>query len=1534
MWFRKSKPKTEPRRQTAEQQALDGHAAALAVASMACEAVVIRSDAAFAEITGPFKNLVPHLQDASRAAKIRPVTDLKRLVGMLVGQAASGLRTAGFVDELDGAHEALRSAAGKRLPCVISLTARAGRRQAGSLHGGHDDYHAVADAGLFQLFARNVQEVADLGLIAHRIAELALIPGVCAQDFYRTSQSVQNIQLPQRELIVSYLGRPDDRIEGPTPAQRILFGEQRRRIPRFIDPDHPAGLGGVQDQESFFRAVAAQRPFFAEHLSEIVTRAMLEFGELTGRRYDKVAKYRVDDADVVVLAQGAVVEELHAVTDYLRQEKGVKAGVLNLTLLRPFPGAELTQCLQGKRAVTVLERTDTPLAGDGPLLQEVRSAIDKALENGSVGSKETPYPAYARYRGLSDRPQLYSGIYAVGTEIPAFDELIGVFSNMLPDGAGRRHFYVGVDFGQASRRFPHLQSLQQTLNKAYPHLPELSLPRSTEVGARPSCQVLRIHALSVQGGLFAGNLFARLLAGALDWRVRTIPSGGLERHLVPSSVTLLHGEGDLRSQPITADVILFSSGALLESLASGSRIEQGGTAIVASNAEPEVLWAGLSRRTERWIRDHAVRLFALDARKIAAEAASQPAFIDQLSVWSLLGAYLQAAGFSESQLDQCDEHLATLLGQLFGHRDPLLSEIATSLRRGRDELVELSWQSWAPPERTPTAEPEPPWTVQHLEHERVPLFDQTRFWHSVAYLYHSGQSDEALADPFLATGLLPAGTSAHRDMTTYRLQMPQWLPENCTGCGLCWAHCPDSALPPTIQDAATLVDTGMTECKRDGATMIQMARISGHLAKQAHRLAAKDGMHQYLTMGPLLQDSFEQLVEKMGLDGDALSALTEDFELLRAKLEYWPFAKTEGFFDAPDKLKKGSGLLLSINLNPLACKGCGLCIEVCPDGALAWAEQNESRVDTESDNWALQMKLPNVPDDVLDKHLCATDTGSQVNRLLDRNVYHSMVGGDVAFPGSSVKTAVHLLTAATESVMQARHKAHVDKLSQLIAALQAKIQGQVADVVQINDFAEFAARLSKLDDQDLTLEKLGTVFGDGKPAQHVDQAQLSRLSKLVTELEAQLQHYAGDGAGRARMLITLDPDGDTLWSGAYPDNPHASPWLSHTSGDAPALAEGVIDGITRRLAAEMAACRLAGLELRDAYDPAKAETIREQLDGCAFTDEEWQLVPPLLVLAQPGRTRWEDITSLLDTTYPLLIALLDTDGIRLPSDDEGETGVGSDFGLLALARGDAYVVQTSVGNPGHLIRGVTESLKRRCPALFQIYAPDPHANGIATDKVAEQAQKAYQSRGVPLFAFDPDLQPALLSLDGNPEPGADWAPQELIIKEPSGLGTSLVAPLTLADWAIGEARFRGHFEVLAKGHLNDQMTPLSEYVTLEPAKRDGLTPYINITDARDRQFIASVSPAMTAATEKSRAIWTHLCELAGRQSAPPDGPAPETPPARASSEAIKPASAPDASAHQALSEQLLWLCGYGRDPEFFKQSLREFVMERAKEPEA
>ncbi len=61
-----------------------------------------------------------------------------------------------------------------------------------NVHAGHDDYHAVDDTGFFQLFAKDVQSVADLNLVAHRIAELSLNPGICAQDGFLTSHVIES----------------------------------------------------------------------------------------------------------------------------------------------------------------------------------------------------------------------------------------------------------------------------------------------------------------------------------------------------------------------------------------------------------------------------------------------------------------------------------------------------------------------------------------------------------------------------------------------------------------------------------------------------------------------------------------------------------------------------------------------------------------------------------------------------------------------------------------------------------------------------------------------------------------------------------------------------------------------------------------------------------------------------------------------------------------------------------------------------------------------------------------------------------------------------------------------------------------------------------------------------------------------------------------------------------------------------------------------------------------------------------------------
>ena len=272
------------------------------------------------------------------------------------GLSMVGLRATNFSSGQGIAymHESLYAAAGKRLTYVLNMACRAMTKHALNVHAGHDDYHAVDDTGFFQVFAKNVQESADLNLIAHRVAELALTPGICAQDGFLTSHVIESMRLPERELVKEYLGDPADLIATPTPAQRLVFGDRRRRIPELFDLDAPAMLGVVQNQDSYAQGVAAQRPYYFDHVAPLTDQAMAEFVALTGRSYARATGYRLEDAEYVLIGQGSVVWNAEAICDYLRAQRKLRVGVLNVTMFRPFPSDLVSRLLQGKKGATIV----------------------------------------------------------------------------------------------------------------------------------------------------------------------------------------------------------------------------------------------------------------------------------------------------------------------------------------------------------------------------------------------------------------------------------------------------------------------------------------------------------------------------------------------------------------------------------------------------------------------------------------------------------------------------------------------------------------------------------------------------------------------------------------------------------------------------------------------------------------------------------------------------------------------------------------------------------------------------------------------------------------------------------------------------------------------------------------------------------------------------------------------------------------------------------------------------------------------------
>ena len=162
---------------------------------------------------------------------------------------------------------------GKRLTYVLNVACRAMTKHALNVHAGHDDYHAIDDTGFFQLFAKDVQEVADLNLDRPPHRRARPHPGHLRPGRLPHQPRHRVARFAERELVKEYLGDPRTSSNRRRRRPELVFGETRRRIPEMFDLDYPAMLGVVQNQDSYAQGVAAQRPFYFDHIAELTDQA-------------------------------------------------------------------------------------------------------------------------------------------------------------------------------------------------------------------------------------------------------------------------------------------------------------------------------------------------------------------------------------------------------------------------------------------------------------------------------------------------------------------------------------------------------------------------------------------------------------------------------------------------------------------------------------------------------------------------------------------------------------------------------------------------------------------------------------------------------------------------------------------------------------------------------------------------------------------------------------------------------------------------------------------------------------------------------------------------------------------------------------------------------------------------------------------------------------------------------------------------------------------------------------------------------------
>ncbi|MGE5386740.1 MAG: 2-oxoacid:acceptor oxidoreductase family protein, partial [Betaproteobacteria bacterium] len=1063
-------------------EVVDGNAAVILVEREASDASGAYPAASSAQATAYWAEAAAagHVNASGRALIfVRPESE-HAAAGVVAGMAMTGLRTTGFASGqgLAFMHEAFYAAVGKRLPYVLNMGCRTLTKAALNAGAGHDDYHSVDDTGFIQMLAKNAQEAADLNLIARKTAELSLTPAIVGQDGGATTDGIESVQVPERDLVAAYLGRPDDLIDTPTPAQAMLYGPKRPRVPALWDVDSPLMSGSVQNQDAYMQATAAQRPYFFDHIGEIADRCMAEYAELTGRPYGRIGTYRVEDADYLIVGMGSMTVQAEGVADWLREQRGIRVGVVNVTLFRPFPGDLLGAVLKGRKGVVVLERTDQPLAEDLPLMREVRACIAKCLENAAAGAGTRPYAGYAAIPS-AELPQLYSGCYGLGARDLQPEALVGAVENMLPQGARRKFFYLSVDFATGD----------EALVKAYPGIAELAIRGSENPDLLPKGTLaIQIRADAGWGVAAAGRNLAATLADLAGWQIKGGPLGDGGS----AAYQLLAGPKPIRvncAAPAVDMLLAPDAGIFGRDRAALANLKKGGVLVLQSAlTTPAAVWDAIPVRAQTEIVDKRIRVFYLDAAKIAREEAADAEITALLAGNAFQGAFFAASSFLADAGITEARFLKVFEDQMqarFAARG--VAEVALrALQRGFSELREIAHKTVGLGRR-PEADAVLPFTFKRLSGDKAEGSEVGRFWSRAA----RGQA--AAVHPLTATALVPAANGILRDLTGTRLEHPEWAADKCTACGDCYAACPDAAIPGLVNTVASVFETAVRRVENAGGSSATLRPALKALEKEARARIAGTGA----AVRPAFDAAIQAVLDKASaLDREKMAP---EFEELRASLGEFAFAAPELYWGARESAAAGSGGLFSLTVNPYACKGCGLCVDACGESALRMVPQTRESARRLKEDWAFWLDLPTTPREFRQNRDIAGKAGALRAMLLDKVSYGTTNCGDGACQGCGEKSAVHLFAATVTALMQPRVEAFVARIDDLMVRLDTGLRMKLTASVDLGNTAALLEAVGKLE--------AGATLADLSDRAHQDAAPigaewLKRNVQLMQALKA------------------------------------------------------------------------------------------------------------------------------------------------------------------------------------------------------------------------------------------------------------------------------------------------------------------------------------------------------------------------------------------------------------------------------------------------
>jgi len=506
---------------------------------------------------------------------------------------------------------------------------------------------------------------------------------------------------------------------------------------RALNPEHPVTRGTAQNPDIFFQAREAGNKFY-DAVPDIVESYMQEITKITGRQYHPFTYYGAKDAENIIVAMGSVTETIRETIDYLNAQ-GKNLGLISVHLYRPFSIKYLFNVLPSSvKRIAVLDRTKEPGANGEPLYLDLRDAF------------------YNR----KNAPLIVGGRYGLGSKDVTPSQIIAVYKN-LGMNEPKNNFTIGIE--------------DDVTFLSLPQIPEVKVSAADIYEAK-------FYGLGSDGTVGANKNSIKIIGTATDkycqayFAYDSKKSGGF------TASHLRFGDSQIRSTYLitTPDFVACHVQAYIHLYDVLKGLKKGGSFLLSTIWEEDEVKLRLPDSMKKYLAENEINFYIINGTKLAVD----------LGLGNRSNTIMQAAFFKITNVipyELAQEQMKKAIVKSYGMKgETIVNMNFAAVDAGGNNVHKIEVPSeWANIALS-----------SGNESNQRPAFIK-----NVVDVINAQKGDDLPVSTFsgIEDGTFIAGTTAF-EKRGIAVEVPEWVPENCTQCNQCSYVCPHAAIRPFLID--------------------------------------------------------------------------------------------------------------------------------------------------------------------------------------------------------------------------------------------------------------------------------------------------------------------------------------------------------------------------------------------------------------------------------------------------------------------------------------------------------------------------------------------------------------------------------------------------------------------------------------------------------------------------------------------------------------------------------------------------------------